>query len=148
MNAHRSSPIRFVGGKALFSLLVIVLAILSRPTPVAAQCATCGLDYQEDPHEPYPVIECIDFFVGADNCIMGPGWCFTFGDPCEWIMHLDFADDGRAYVLRESAVPADGELPSESGTTAVSETCDGVLLGLVATAEDGAFRSEPIILEL
>lgn len=149
MNGNRPSPIRFVSGKVPFGLLAIVLFAVSRPTPVAAQCVLCGLDFQEG------TIECIDYIVGADGCMMGTDWCFTFGDPCEWIMHLDFAEDGSAYVLREPSVRTDGEsvagsrtAVAESRTVPVSRTCDGVLLGLAANAKDDAFSSEAIILEL
>lgn len=145
MSANQPSPIRVLGGKVPFGLLVAVFFALWRPASLEAQCTLCGVDYIED--EP-PVLECVDFLVGMTGCMMGIDWCYTFGDPCEWIMHLDFADDGSAYVWREHVVPADREFSAESGTAAVSETCDGVLLGLAVTAEDGAFGSEPILLEL
>lgn len=147
MSPNRSSPLRFVG-KVLFGLLVAASVALVQPDAAAAQCAICGTDYVEDPWEPYPVIECMDFVVGMTECTMGIGWCYTYGDPCEWIMHLDFAEDGSAYVWREHVVPTDREFSAESAAAAVSETCDGVLLGLAVTAEDGAFSGEPISLEL
>ncbi len=142
MTTPRLSFSRTASGSATVFLSAVAFLTLLLPGTAAAQCVTCGFDYQEK------TIECIDYVVGANYCIFGSlsddeEFCFTWGGQCEWIMHLDFSENGAAYVQRDPNLSADGE-----SSVSASQTCDGVLLDANVTADEYMFGDEPLILEL
>lgn len=144
MRSPRLCAARSVGGLTSAALLFIAATALM-PGRVEAQCATC-FD-----------TSCADYIVGANGCMEGfyyhggalVEWCFTFGGMCEWIMQLDFAEDGTAYAARGQVLSTDEQMPlrPEEGET-LSKTCDGVLLAGRLTKDGNTLPEAPIFLEL
>ncbi len=143
MRPSSPDPIRsVVGGLPVAALLVAITTALT-PQRAEAQCLTC------DSGE----AACVDYLVGANFCMEGSyksngiwfDWCFTWGGMCEWIMQLDFAEDGTAYASREPALSTDEEaLLRPEHASALEQTCDGVLLAVRGTrgARDDTRSSE------
>lgn len=131
----------------LFSLVGVLL-----PKALEAQCVTCGFDFAED------TFECADAHVGADWCASGLSydfetkewlsWCIG-GGFCEWIVHLDFAEDGTAYAQSASTPRgADDRLVGSEVAIESPKSCDGVLLGTRMTKMQYVQSNTPITLEI
>ncbi|MDE2661456.1 MAG: hypothetical protein OXI39_00420 [Gemmatimonadota bacterium] len=152
MTIHRSSSVSSTSGRALFGLFAAMCLGLFMPDSAKAQCAGCAGDYQED------TVECASLPVGSAFCASGQyydhkkkkwfSWCFSGGPECEWIMQLDFSEDGTAYAQRESLDPAKEQSTGSGMTGASSETCDGVPVGLRLANGDVAPRHAPLNIEL
>lgn len=142
MTTSNFSSIRAASGRVTAGLFAAMVLTLLLPGTVAAQCVTCGWDYQED------TIECMDYLVGANYCIFGSlgddeEFCFTWGGQCEWIVHLEFSEHGAAYVQRDPSPSAD-----EKSSASVSQTCDGVLLDAKEATDAYALRDALLSLEI
>ncbi|MDE2943034.1 MAG: hypothetical protein OXT63_02365 [Gemmatimonadota bacterium] len=139
-------------GRVIVVLLLAAAATALFPQRGEAQCAACSFD-----------ANCIDFPVGANACAAGSyfvstddgtggywlDWCFTLDGECEWIMHLDFADDGTAYAQGEpvSSMHELTNLELEKAET-LRQTCDGVLLATRRADDGDVLRDYPITLTL
>ena len=153
MKPSFSSTRAGIGGM-IFALLLaaVVTALLPQRGEAQANCAACSFE-----------ANCTSFPVGANDCLQGSywvssddgesgywlDWCFTFGGQCEWLVHLDFADDGTAYVQSAPArsVHEPTRLEREEAG-ALSQTCDGVLLAAHRADNLVALRDDPIALTL
>lgn len=152
MTIHRSSSVRSSSGRALLGLFTAVCLGLVLPDSAEAQCAGCTGDYQEG------TVECASLPVGSAFCTSGQyydhktnewiSWCFSGGPECEWIMQLDFSEDGTAYAQRESLDRPEEQLTGLEMARASSETCDGVPIGLRLANSDVAPRHAPLNIEL
>ena len=132
--------------------LLFALAIVFLPQAAAAQCVTCGFAYTEK------TFECMDAPVGAHWCLSGASydfesdewlsWCVG-GGFCEWITHLDFGEDGTAYVQNASTPGvANDRLVGLETTITSPKTCDGVLLGVRTTKVEHVVSEAPVTLEI
>jgi len=158
MTIHRSSSVHLSPGGALLGLLMAICLGLFLPDSAAAQCAGCAGDFEEG------TIECASLPVGAAFCIAGAdwvppkddetegtwvSWCFSGGPSCEWIMHLDFSEDGTAYAQKSAAdSKIDRRLMESTIGDVQLETCDGVILGSRPALGDGGTHYVPINIEL
>ena len=152
MIIHLPSSGRSSANSALLGLLAAMCLGLFLPDPAEAQCAGCAGDYQED------TVECASLPVGASFCTAGAyydhqrrkwiSWCYSGGPQCEWIMQLDFSEDGTAYTRRDVLDPPEKQLTGSGMGSASSETCDGVPLGLRLAENDVAPRHAPVNIEL
>lgn len=133
------------GGRMTSAALLFIAATALMPGRADAQCLTCF------------EASCSDYLAGAHFCTEGSyfshgewwDWCFTFGGMCEWIMQLDFAEDGTAYAARDPVSPTDEQtMLTPEGAETSRQTCDGVLLVRRRDADENALPEAPIILEL
>lgn len=130
--------------RAAVLLFLAAGATAVSPVSADAQCIMCAYDYQEDTPDG-PTLTCVDYLVGGSDCILGPDFCITEGF-CEWIMLLDFSEDGTAHRrVKNDPLSRDGAVPFPLDETS-ERTCDGVLLGTRAAAATEVRRVFPTVL--
>ncbi len=144
-------------GRVVVALLLAAATTALAPQHGEAQCVGCSWAANCTPAT-YGANDCTQgsFFVsddGSDDGVNGNGywvdWCFTFGGQCEWLVHLDFADDGTAYVPGGRAGSGHEQTLLEHEEAEMSlQTCDGVLLAVHRADDRDVVRDDPITLRL
>lgn len=142
----RAAPAALAGALLLSAAIVFVA-----PDAVQAQdCVTCMEDAFWPGHgmgQPGGGLDCVSSPSGASDCFISGRWCSLEGE-CEELSHLDFGEDGTAYIASASNDPSTHHL-ADANQHAVGEprrTCDGVLLR--ATEPDitrDSPRGEPVL---